>query len=270
MAYIKLNDLDIYYEVHGKGEALFILNGIMMSTNSWHMFLPELKDYKVILLDFFDQGKSSNMDKAYTHEIQIECIEAVRKHLGLDKVNIVGVSYGAQVALQYTLKYPKHVKRQIIFNAASYTNSWLMDIGKAWQLAARSKNASLFYHVAIPYIYSPNFYNNNIAWMNERKETLKNFFDLTFFSRIDRLIESSVTYDIRKALIDVLTPTLVVSASNDYITPVNEGSQIHELIKKSHFIVLNDCGHASMYEKVTDFLVIIKGFVNQSDFKVKI
>ncbi len=53
MSYLSHNGSKIYYEVHGEGEPLILLNGIMMSTVSWKAFVPVLKENnKLILMDF--------------------------------------------------------------------------------------------------------------------------------------------------------------------------------------------------------------------------
>jgi len=50
MPYLNLKEgAKIYYEVHGKGEPVLFLHGIMMSTLSWLPFIPELsKRFKLI------------------------------------------------------------------------------------------------------------------------------------------------------------------------------------------------------------------------------
>lgn len=43
----------VYYELHGEGEPILVLNGIMMSTESWNAFKPSFsKDNLLILVDF--------------------------------------------------------------------------------------------------------------------------------------------------------------------------------------------------------------------------
>ena len=48
MAYMEIKGKKIYFEKHGEGEVLVLLNGIMMSTASWLPFIDILsKDNKV-------------------------------------------------------------------------------------------------------------------------------------------------------------------------------------------------------------------------------
>jgi len=96
----------IYYELHGEGEPRIILNGIMMSTLSWSIFLPELtKGNQVILLDLFDQGQSDKMAHCYKQDLQVEMVKAVVDELEVDTINLLGIFYGGEIDLQFALKY---------------------------------------------------------------------------------------------------------------------------------------------------------------------
>ena len=104
MPYIQHNGKNIYYEVHGEGEPLVILNGIMMSTRSWTMFLPELTTgNQVILMDFFDQGASDKVEPGYRHEAQVQVVETVVNHLKLEKINLHANKLIAKHRIVYTL-----------------------------------------------------------------------------------------------------------------------------------------------------------------------
>lgn len=258
MATIEVSGKQIYYEIHGQGQPLMILNGIMMSTKSWHMFLKDFKDFQVILMDFIDQGQSDSADTSYTHQVQVEAVLALIDHLGLKEITLAGISYGSEIALQVALADQKRLKQLIIFNGAAKTSFWLKDIGIAWQLAARTNNGNLFYHVAIPYIYSSGFYSDNEQWFKDRKDELLTVFTPDFLNRMDRLIASSEDYDIINRLKEIDIPVTVVSADQDFITPPHESMILIKGLKDVRAIPLADCGHASMYEKPDRFAEIIR------------
>jgi pimeloyl-ACP methyl ester carboxylesterase len=51
---------------------------------------------------------------AYTTAASVEDIDAVRAALGVDKLILVGVSYGTKVALNYAQSHPDHVERLVL------------------------------------------------------------------------------------------------------------------------------------------------------------
>lgn len=270
MAFIKFENKNIYYEIHGEGEPLVILNGIMMSHASWSVFIPELsKDNKVILLDFLDQGSSDKMTNGYKQDIQVEVVKAVLDSLNIKNANVFGISYGGEIALQFAIKYKDFVNKLMLFNTTSCTNPWLADIGRGWMKAAETYDPETYYNITIPVIYSPYFYSKNIEWMNNRKKVLYKVFTPSFLNAMNRLTESAEGYDVRNELKNIEANTLVVGSELDYLTPLMEQRFIHNEIKNSKFVTIENCGHASMYEKPNEFISLLKGFL-KADNNIKI
>jgi len=254
----------LYYEVHGEGKPLVLLNGLMMSTLSWKIFVEPLSaNNKLVLLDFFDQGQSDRMAE-YNQDLQVEALKALLDYLELDKVALVGISYGGNVALKFTVAHPSYVDRLIVFNAAAKTGEYLKEIGQSWIMA--KDNPTQFYSTTIPIIYSSDFYNGRTQWMSDRKEILINhvFNNAFFMEGIVRLIKSAEDYDVEERLGEIVAKTLIVASEYDPITPFTEQKLLHKGIKNSELILLPNCGHASMYEKPALFVTLILGFANSA------
>ncbi len=182
MPFIEYKGKKVYYETYGQGKPLILLNGIMMSTLSWDAFKDVFsKNNQLILVDFLDQGRSDKMeDTPYTQATQVEVLKALLDELKLNKVNIVGISYGGEVALEFSVKYEEYIEKMVLFNTTAKTSSWLRDIGVAWNRSV--KDPVDYYCTTIPIIYSPKFYNEKIEWMDKRKTFLtENIFNQKSF-----------------------------------------------------------------------------------------
>ncbi len=264
MAYVAFEGRRVYYEEHGQGRPLLVLNGIMMSCRSWSEFVePFSENNRLILLDFLDQGRSDRMEAEYDQSIQAEVVKTLLDHLELKKACILGISYGGEVAQQFAVKYTEYVDRLILFNTTARTGPWLGDIGDGWNLAARDPDA--YYLTTIPVIYSPRFYREQNGWMNRRREKLRPVFsDPEFIRAMVRLTNSARNYDVTKQLHRIKAPTLVVSCQQDYLTPLQEQELICSLIPDSRHVILPGSGHASMYEQPLLFAALTLGFCNCS------
>lgn len=272
MAYLDFRGKKVYYETHGEGNPIVLLNGIMMSTLSWLIFKDVLAaNNQLIFVDFLDQGRSDKMEEfPYTQDIQVEVLKALFNELNLRKVSLVGISYGGAVALEFSVKYEEYVDKMVLFNSTSKTTPWLKDIGVAWN---RSAGDPLnYYCTTIPVIYSPNFYNEKSEWMNNRKTLLiENVFNQRpFMDSMIRLTESADHHDVMEELPKIKIPTLIVSCENDYITPMIEQKRLHELISTSELVVLPGTGHGSMYERPVMFVALVLGFINMTQMEFKI
>ncbi|MCL2216775.1 MAG: alpha/beta hydrolase [Defluviitaleaceae bacterium] len=261
---IDFNGKKIYAETHGDGEALVMLNGIMMSTPSWTQFIPALSSRnKLILLDMLDQGQSSRMSEGYDITLQADVLKKVLDELGIKKATICGISYGASVAMNFAIKYPDYADKLILFNCVPYTSQWMRDIGKGWKLARHSPQA--YYHTTIPVIYSADFYNHNPEWIAARKEFLMQhvFNNKDFLDAMDRLTDSAVAHDVRDELAGITAKTLLVGSKEDYLTPPQQQKYIRERVPGANLVVIENCGHAAMYEQPDIFTALITGFVNE-------
>lgn len=274
MAYINYKGRQIYYDVKGNhGKPMIILNGIMMSTKSWDPFVETLSENNILIrLDFIDQGQSDLLENSfYTQDLQVEIIELLLKELKISKLSVVGISYGGEVAIQFAIKNPNLIDRLLLFNTTPYTSPWLQDIGKSWNEIAKTRNGRSYYLATIPIIYSPRFYQTNLEWMRAREAILAPVFsDQVFLERIDRLTYSAEKYDVRDKLHLITSPTLIVSADEDYLTPMANQKLLHEGIKNSELVILPGVGHASMYERPLLFTTLVLGFVNAKDAVYKV
>lgn len=264
------NGKRMYYEVHGEGKPLVILNGIMMSTVSWKAFVEPLSaDNQLILIDFLDQGQSDKMEEAYDHDVQLAALSELLEELLDEPFNLFGISYGGEVALQYSLNNQKKIEKLLLFNTCMETSYWLQEIGNAWNKAAHDPEA--YYLTTIPYIYSPLFFNNNREWMESRKKKLLEIFsNQSFIDSMKRLTDSSSGYDISDRVNEIKIPTLIVGSEYDFVTPFYQQKNLNNAIASSELVFVPESGHAIMYEKPRLFISLIKGFIstNQTEFTI--
>lgn len=268
MSYYRHNDLDIYYKIDGnindEKPVIVLLNGIMMSSLSWEMFTESFtQNNTLIRYDMVDQGKSSTVDYQYTQELQVEVLKGLLDHLQLQKVHIVGISYGASISLQFAAKFPNYIDKMVVANVVAKTSPWLKSIGDGWNKVGKSRDGEAYYHISIPYIYSPQFYQKRLTWMENRKKILVPIFsDPDFLDAMERKTISAETHDVREALPNITIDTLIISSKEDYLTPMYEQNYIHSNMPNSKLVLLQECGHASMYEKPTQFTELVLGHIN--------
>lgn len=258
----------VYYECHGEsGQPLVVLNGLMMSTTSWKPFVADFsRNNRLVLVDFLDQGRSSRMTESYGHDVQIRLVDALLDELGWEKANIMGLSYGGNIAIQYALAHPQRVRRLILANSASRTSPWLQKIGDGWNEVAASGSGLAYYLTTIPTIYSTRFFEENAAWMEGREATLTEYFsNPEVLSRLSRLTDSSRPFDVSHRLGEITCPTLIISGAEDGLVPQTEQELLRKGIRGSSHVTINASGHATMYEFPAAFAALVTGFANLGD-----
>jgi 3-oxoadipate enol-lactonase len=270
MPKISIMGKELFYETYGEGEPIIFLNGIMMSTLSWKPFIKAFSRYKMILLDLIDQGNSDKADDEYTQLLHVEMLKELFDKLGYEKVHMLGISYGGEVAMKFAARYGHRLYSLILSNTTAKTTNIMKDIEAAWDYAASTHDGTIFFKATMPLIYSRKFYEENACWLEKREGILSKSLTREWYEGFRRAIRSASNHNEIEKLSEIEVPTLVIGAELDQLTPIVYQQLIYENIKNCRMILLKDAGHASMYEKPYEFAVSIIGFLECYNKEIKI
>jgi pimeloyl-ACP methyl ester carboxylesterase len=113
--YAPVNGLQMYYEIHGEGEPLVLIHGAYASLSMWGPILEGLaRQHRVIAVDLQAHGRTGDIDRPLRYETMADDVAALMDHLGISSADIVGYSMGAGVGLQFALRHPDKVRRQVL------------------------------------------------------------------------------------------------------------------------------------------------------------
>jgi len=122
IGYAPVNDLSMYYEIHGRGRPLLLLHGAYMTIDTMAAILPELaKTRQVIAVEQQGHGHTADVDRPLTYEQMADDTSALIRHLGIDDADILGYSMGGGIALQLAIRHPDQV-RKLVVASASFTS----------------------------------------------------------------------------------------------------------------------------------------------------
>jgi len=264
MATFKSKDgLELYYEAHGQGDPVVLLGGIMMSTASWAQHAPVLaRHVQLILLDLRDQGRSGRMNREYRLDVHIPDVIGLLDELSLPAAHLIGLSYGGQVALRVALAHPERVRTLILANSNHYIPNHLAEIGRAWDVAAQLNDGERFFQLAVPFIYSADFYAKHLDLLRQRQAMFKSLLTKEWFEGFQRLCRSTEGFALSvEELGRLRMPTLLIGAEDDMITPVRLMEEMHRAIPSCEFITLPRAGHGAFLERAGEFLTTVLGFL---------
>ena len=124
----KIRDTEIYFDIEGAGLVVdgprwrsqpvaFLIHGGPGADHTSYKptFSPLSQKMQLVYFDHRGQGRSARGAKeTYTLDNNVEDMEALRQYLGLDKIVVLGSSYGGMVALSYAVRYPQNVSHLIV------------------------------------------------------------------------------------------------------------------------------------------------------------
>jgi pimeloyl-ACP methyl ester carboxylesterase len=103
-AYAAVNDLQLYYEIHGSGRLLVLLHGGVAASEAFGPNLPALAaSRQVIAAHLQGHGNTRDIDRPLRFESMADDVAALVHQLGLKKVGPVGGG-----AWHDALQHPRH------------------------------------------------------------------------------------------------------------------------------------------------------------------
>lgn len=104
----------LYYESAGDGKPVVLIHGFTLDRRMWDAEFEALsEDFRVIRYDLRGHGKSSSVEKEFTH---IDDLHALLKELGLTKVQLIGLSLGGEIACNFSIAYPEQVQSAVLID----------------------------------------------------------------------------------------------------------------------------------------------------------
>jgi pimeloyl-ACP methyl ester carboxylesterase len=123
--YAPVDDLNMYYELHGRGRPLILLHGAYMTIDMLGPILPGLaRTRQVIAIEQQGHGHTADVDRPLTYQQMADDTAALMRHLRIDNADVVGYSMGGGIALQLAIRHPALV-RKLVVASASFTSDGL-------------------------------------------------------------------------------------------------------------------------------------------------
>ncbi|WP_392534774.1 alpha/beta fold hydrolase [Nostoc sp. C117] len=279
----KIRDTEIFFDVEGsalvvdgariysKPVAFLIHGGPGADHTSFKPTFSTLsRKLQLVYFDHRGQGRSARGPKeTYTLDNNVEDMEALRQHLGLDKIVVIGGSYGGMVALTYAVRYPQNVSHLIVIATTAHSGF----LERAKEILA-SKGTEEQKAIA-QRLWDGNF---------ENEEQLRQYFQVLgpmYSLRYDPTISAiawqrnilSVDainvafggflrhYNILDQLHKITAPTLVIAGRYDWICAPEFSEEIAQAIPNSDLRIFENSSHLIRADEPEALLDAIAGFL---------
>jgi pimeloyl-ACP methyl ester carboxylesterase len=122
---VKVNGMEMYYEVSGEGDPLIVLHGAYMNIPSMGAIIPKLAEtHKVYALEFQGHGRTADIDRPITYPNLADDIAAFMDAVGVEKADVFGYSMGAAAGLQFAIRHPEKVNKLAAASVAYDAAGW--------------------------------------------------------------------------------------------------------------------------------------------------
>lgn len=280
----KVRDTEIYFDVDGAGlvaagdrmverPTLLLLHGGPGGDHSSFktQCTSQLREMaQLVYVDHRGSGRSSREDpETNTLDNNIDDLDALREHFGLDRISILGSSYGGMVAQGYAIRYPHRVANLILVSTAPShrflddakrilqergTPEQIRVCQRLWEGSFESEEQLHEYYRIMGPMYSTTFDADKFAagW----GRGIRNYAQLNFgFAGFLR------TFDFTDQLHTITCPTLVLAGNHDWICAPSHSEIIAERIPRAHLKVFANSSHSIAEDEPEAFYAAVKGFL---------
>lgn len=263
---LMLNDIELYYEVHGDGPPLLLVAGLASDVSSWQTVLPALSEYfRVILVDNRGIGRSVPEDAPVSVDLMADDCAALIDHLGYGPVHVLGHSMGGFTALSLAARYPDRVKKLVLAatgEKSSSRNTLLFsDLADLYE---RGEDPAGFFRTVFYWIFSPAFFEDEGTVKGAVEFALSYPFPqapVSFRNQVNAI----ASFDGRNLAASVSAPALVLSAAEDLLFASSAGRELAEKFPRGKYLAIEGAAHSIHVEKPKEFAEAVVSFLKEGE-----
>ncbi len=252
MPKITVGELNVNYQIHGKGEPLLLIIGLSFSLLDWGTVFPDLlaQHYKVILFDNRDAGKTSQSTHSYTLAQMADDAANLLVALGEPKAHVFGVSMGGMIVQQFALNHANQLNKLMLgCTAAGGTCSEFGDV------------SGLLTGNLLDLLFTPEF-------VSSHQPDLTNFLQSTapYHSQGAALqqLQAMSTHDTCDLLGKITAPTLVITGDRDPVIPPQNSALLAQKIPGTQQATIKDASHGFCFSHPDTTATALINFLQSS------
>jgi proline-specific peptidase len=235
---------------------------------------------------FYDQIGSGNSGLEEPHEVSIwqpelfvEEVGAVREALGLERVHVLGHSWGGMLGMQYAAEQPEGLVSLIVESSPPSVPDWMPEVARLRSELPPEVEEMLREHEEAGTTDSPEYEEASMVFYRRhvcRTEPWPDWL-VECFEKLDanpevyhamngpsefHVIGTIRDWDITPRLGRIQAPTLVFSGRHDEVTPACTEAA-HRAIPGSEYVVLEESSHMAQAEQPEETLALVRGFLSR-------
>jgi pimeloyl-ACP methyl ester carboxylesterase len=257
----------------GSGPALLLLHGLGCTHRTWLPVIDSLaRRYTVIAPDLLGHGESDKPRGDYSIGAFANGMRDLLTVLEIDKVTVVGHSFGGGVAMQFAYQFPERTERMVLVGSGG--------LGPEVSPAVRAITTTGFYQVRGA-LTLPGVRHVGTAGLKALSRTrLKEFRDFDEVAEIfqsfrDPAARAAIRHVVRavvdwqgqivsmadRAYLTEAMPICVVWGADDRVIPVSHAARAAELAPGARVEVIANAGHFPHKDHPERFVRILHDFV---------
>ncbi|WP_044415116.1 alpha/beta fold hydrolase [Halarcobacter anaerophilus] len=265
---VKTGNFNTNYHDIGSGEPVIFIHGSgpgVSAYANWRLCMPQIAEkFRVIAPDMVGFGYSDRPEGiTYSMEVWVQQIVDLMDSLNLEKVNLVGNSFGGALALSLVIKYPEKFNRVVLMGSVGVPFDITYGLDKVWGYTPSFENMKELLDI---FAYSRELVTDDLAKMRYEASIRPGFqesFSSMFPSPRQKGVDlmQSDENDIK----NIQKEVLIIHGREDKVIPLENSIKLNQLILKSQLHVFGQCGHWTQIEHKDRFNKLLLDFFSEED-----
>jgi pimeloyl-ACP methyl ester carboxylesterase len=259
---VRVNGVELYYEVHGNGEPLLLLAGFACDHTPWSLAAPALAaHHRVILLDSRGTGHSEAGDGPTGLRQMADDAVGLLDHLGLARVDVAGHSMGGQIAQELALSYPGRVRGLALVATWARLDARVRSLTELCGELAGKLDPATYQRVILPWVFSRAFFETPGAieqvialWLTPPSPPSPEV--------LYRQSRAALAADTSSRAGAIRCPTLVLVGAEDILTPPRLSEELARLIPDARLKMVPGASHNFIVEMPAAATAILLDFLS--------
>lgn len=244
----------IHYDVFGRrdGPPLLMIQGLGTDSRGWALQrLAFGRKYRCYTLDNRGTGRSDRPSGTYSLEQMALDALAVLDAEGVERAHIIGASMGGVIAQIIGVLHPERTRSLVLACTACRHHAWRRELLQEWADAVDEGGMAALGDEALEWLIGPRLRKRFGIWLNLLARIVLQAPPEPFIAQVGAILDA--TEDLRFELSTIRVPTLVITGSQDSLTPVGDAEELAELIPHARLEVLGGAAHGLMVEAPNAF-----------------
>src|SRR5262245_15271256 len=242
MPKVSIGDAELHYESIGDGPPLLLVPGLGGQGSFWAQQVKDFgRDFRVIVHDHRGTGASTHSRIRYSVEQMADDVLRLMDGLGIESAHFVGHSTGGAIGQVIAQDHSARLRSLVLSATWAGQDPYFRRLFESRRETLIGCGVEAYLRASALMLAPPWWVRaNDAALVEQHRRTAAASAPVEVLtSRIDAI----VAFDRRARLGEIRTPTLVIVAADDMITPRFYSDELADRIPGAKLVVLESGGH---------------------------
>jgi 3-oxoadipate enol-lactonase len=258
----------IAYHAWGRRDRspVVMIQGLGMDGRGWALQRGAFgRKHRCVAPDNRGTGRSDAPPGPYDLARMANDVIAVMDDAGIERAHIVGASMGGVITQIVGVLHPDRVLSLTLACTACHHHEWRRELLAEWAEVVDRRGMQGLMDDGMRWLIGSRLQRRFGVFVNVLARVLVQTKPHAFVAQVDAIL--AATDELRFELPNITAPTLVITGSQDTLTPLGDAEELAELIPTSRVYVLRGAAHGLMAEAPNAFNEVVLRFLDEVDMK---